>query len=251
MGQEVVKTVIQDTDDNLVGVYDKSRVGEDIMEIIGLEGPKVLINDNLEELIKKEKPDVIIDFTSPQILMNNIENGLKNGVNMIVGTTGITEPDLNKIRELIPDGTGILIVPNFALGAVLMMKYAAEIAKYMDRVEIIELHHDQKIDAPSGTALKTAEMINQNRKFKEKASLGEIEKLTGARGGEVDGIHIHSVRLPGLVAHQEIIFGGEGQSLTIRHDSYDRTSFMPGVRLALKKISELEGLVYGLEEILD
>ncbi|MFW5992099.1 MAG: 4-hydroxy-tetrahydrodipicolinate reductase, partial [Halanaerobiaceae bacterium] len=143
---------------------------------------------------------------------------------------------------------------NFALGAILMMKYAADAAKYLNDVEIIELHHDQKVDAPSGTAIKTAELIknqlNQNQQ-KQEDNVEEIEKIPGARGGEESGINIHSIRLPGLVAHQEVIFGTEGQTLKIRHDSYNRKSFMPGVKIALDKIDKIQGLVYGLEKLLD
>lgn len=253
MGQEVVKTVVNETDELLVGACDLKHTGEDILKLLALEGPEVIIYGDLAEAIKSTEPDVIIDFTSPRVVMDNIETGLSHGVDMIVGTTGITEIDLKKIDQWTKENdTRALIVPNFAIGAVLMMRFAAETARYLKDVEIIELHHNQKIDAPSGTALKTAELINAERdQSGSEEGIEEIEKLTGARGGELDGIRIHSVRLPGLVAHQEVIFGAEGQSLTIRHDSYNRKSFMPGVRLALKKISEIRGLVYGLEKIMD
>jgi len=250
MGKEVVKTVINDTKDELVGVYDKKNVGENIKSIIGIEqGNKCIIKDDLNQVIKNSDPDVIIDFTTPEIIMENIKTGLTNCVHMIVGTTGITDTDLEEIKELtLKNQVNALIVPNFALGAVLLMKFCTEAAKYMEDAEIIELHHDQKIDAPSGTAIKTAELINQNRNQEKKQK--QIEKIAGARGENKNGIHIHSVRLPGLVAHQEVIFGGEGQALTIRHDSYNRKSFMPGVKMALDKITEIDGLVYGLEKIM-
>lgn len=171
---------------------------------------------------------------------------------MIVGTTGITEVDLENIEKMARDNkANILIAPNFALGAVLMMQFAAEAAKYFSNVEIIELHHDQKVDSPSGTAIKTAELLNQKRDTMRDSELDEIEKISGARGADAEGVKIHSVRLPGLVAHQEVIFGGEGQTLLIRHDSYNRKSFMPGVKLALDKIDQISGLVYGLEHLLD
>jgi len=170
---------------------------------------------------------------------------------MIVGTTGIIEADLKEIQVMsIKSDANILIVPNFAIGAVLMMKFAKQAAKYMESVEIIELHHDRKIDAPSGTSLRTADLINKNvdKKF---ISQQKIEKLEGVRGGVKGGIHIHSIRLPGLIAHQEVLFGGKGQTLKIRHDSYDRTSFMPGIKLALEKIDKIDNLVIGLENIMD
>jgi 4-hydroxy-tetrahydrodipicolinate reductase len=251
MGQEVVKTIVEDQNNDLVGVVDVKNVGQDIYEIIGLAQEKqCLIENNLEKAIKKTNPDVIIDFTSPKVVMDNIKTGLNNQVHMIVGTTGITETDQKTINKLTKKNkVNALIVPNFAIGAVLLMKFSAEAAKYMDDVEIIELHHNQKIDAPSGTSLKTAELINNNNDF-NKYNIEEIEKLEGARGGTKNGIHIHSVRLPGLVAHQEVIFGGEGQSLTLRHDSFDRKSFMPGVRMALDKIDIISGMIYGLEKIM-
>lgn len=252
MGKEVVKTVINETDDKLVGACDIKKTGKNIVEELGLKGPECIIYDDLQEAIYKTKPEVIIDFTTPEVIMNNIKTGLKNEVHMIVGTTGITEVDMKKIDEWTNKfKVNALIVPNFAIGAVLLMDYAAKASEYMDDVEIIELHHDQKVDAPSGTALKTAALINQSKKKKNNKKTDYIEKLEGVRGGNKNGINIHSVRLPGLVAHQEVIFGSEGQTLTLRHDSYNRSSFMPGVRLALQKIETINGFVYGLEKILD
>lgn len=252
MGQEVVKTIVNELDDLLVGVCDRVNSGKDIMKILSLDGPEVIIKDSLLEAIKESEPDVIIDFTTPRVVMENIEIGLSNGINMIVGTTGITEIDLEKIENLTRENkVNALIVPNFAIGAVLMMRFAYEAAKYLDDVEIIDIHHEKKVDAPSGTAIKTAELINSARKRKEGARSDEIEKLACARGADCSGIKLHSIRLPGLIAHQEVIFGAEGQSLTIRHDSYNRRSFMPGVKLALEKIEEIDGLVYGLEKIID
>lgn len=253
MGQEVVKTICQDTEDKLVGVCDQKNIGKNIMTLLGLEEQELIIQSDLSQLIKESKVDVVIDFTTPRVVMENIETALSLGVHIIVGTTGITDVDLAKIKKLTKENqANAMIVPNFAIGAILMMRYAADAAKYLNEVEIIELHHEQKIDAPSGTALKTAELIKNNLlENKEKVKVDEIEKLTGARGGDKDGIKIHSVRLQGLVAHQEVIFGAEGQSLKIRHDSYNRKSFMPGVRLALNKINEINGLVYGLEKLLD
>jgi 4-hydroxy-tetrahydrodipicolinate reductase len=148
-------------------------------------------------------------------------------------------------------GKGIIVAPNFALGAVLMMRFAQEAARYFPDVEIIELHHDRKIDAPSGTALKTAELIAAGRVAEPGTKPAPLEKINGARGGEYLGTKIHSLRLPGLIAHQEVIFGAQGQTLTIRHDSLDRSSFMPGVILAVRKAPEIKGLVYGLDALID
>lgn len=252
MGQEVVKTVVNETDNLLVGVCDHTNIGEDISDILGLDHEQLLIKKDLRKTIEETKPDVIIDFTTPSVVMENLKVGLTNKVNMIVGTTGITDVDLKNIEKLTKENSvNALIVPNFAIGAILMMRFAAEAARYLNDVEIIELHHDQKVDSPSGTAIKTANLIKENRDCEKIEKIQEIEKLSGARGADADGIKIHSVRLPGLVAHQEVIFGAEGQSLLIKHDSYNRKSFMPGVRLALEKIDEISGLVYGLEKLLD
>jgi len=252
MGQEVVKIVVNELDDLLVAACDQVNTGRDIRDILSLDGPEIIIGDNLADMIRESSPDVIIDFTTPRVVMENIETGLTNGINMIVGTTGITEIDLEKIKMLTQKNkVNALIVPNFAVGAILMMKFAQEAAQYLDNVEIIELHHDNKLDAPSGTALKTADLINDTRNTAKTDNADAIEKVSGARGGEYKGIKIHSVRLLGLVAHQEVIFGAEGQSLCIRHDSYNRRSFMPGVKLALEKIDSIDRLVYGLEKILD
>ena len=252
MGQEVVKTIVLEREDILVGVCDRINVGKNIMELLALDAEKLIIKDDLEGLIRETRPEVIIDFTTPTVVMENIRIGLSNGVNMIVGTTGITEVDLEIIEKMARENkANILIAPNFALGAVLMMRFAAEAARYFPAVEIIELHHDQKLDSPSGTAIKTAELINKNRKEDRGSEKEEIEKLSGARGADAEGVKIHSVRLPGLVAHQEVMFGGEGQTLLIRHDSYNRKSFMPGVKLALDRIADISGLVYGLEHLLD
>ncbi|MFP4660930.1 MAG: 4-hydroxy-tetrahydrodipicolinate reductase [Halanaerobiales bacterium] len=252
MGQEVVRTVVNETDCELVGVCDYSNVGKDIMKILAIDHEPLLIKKDLQLAVRETSPDVLVDFTTPSVVMDNIKTGLQNSVNMIVGTTGITDVDLKTIEEMTDKyQVNALIVPNFAIGAILMMRFAAEAARYLNSVEIIELHHDQKVDSPSGTAIKTAELINENRNEKKSGFVQEIEKIEGARGADADGIHIHSVRLPGMVAHQEVIFGAEGQTLLIKHDSYNRKSFMPGVRLALNKIEEISGLVYGLENLLD
>ncbi|GAB6137595.1 4-hydroxy-tetrahydrodipicolinate reductase [Halanaerobaculum tunisiense] len=250
MGQAVVEMVAEVEDFKLVGAVDVSQVGQDINQLLGLEEEPVKIREDLEATLKEVNPDVVVDFTTPQIVMEQIKTTLEQGVDIVVGTTGITEVDLAQIEDLNQGANTVVIAPNFAIGAVLMMNFAQQAAKFMDDVEIIELHHNNKLDAPSGTALKTAELINENLDSTEQA-IEEIEELTGARGGQQDGINIHSVRLPGLVAHQEVIFGGEGQTFKLQHDSINRKSFMPGVELAIRRCSTVEGVVYGLENLLD
>ena len=176
---------------------------------------------------------------------------LEHGFAPVVGTTGFTSDEIKELVEFSRQKElGGLIAPNFAVGAVLLMQFAAQAAKYFPDVEIIELHHDQKKDAPSGTAIKTAELISKVRPKKHQGAMDEKEILAGARGAEMDGMRIHSVRLPGLVAHQEVIFGGQGEGLTLRHDSYDRKSFMTGVNLGIKEVVKKKELVYGLEYLL-
>ena len=187
--------------------------------------------------------DVWVDFTMPAVAYENTRFALEKGFAPVVGTTGFSE---DEIAELI----GGLIAPNFAIGAILLMEFAAKAAKYFPDLEIIELHHDKKKDAPSGTAVKTAELIREVRQAKKQGAPDEVETLKGARGADFDGMRIHSVRLPGLVAHQEVIFGAQGEGLTLRHDSYDRISFMSGVNIGIKAVVKQDKLVYGLEKLL-
>ena len=195
--------------------------------------------------------DVWVDFTMPAVAYENTHFALENGFAPVVGTTGFTPEQINDLIGLSVDKKlGGLIAPNFAIGAILLMEFAAKASKYFPDVEIIELHHDKKKDAPSGTAIKTAELISQGRESKKQGAADETESLAGARGAEFDGMRIHSVRLPGLVAHQEVIFGAQGEGLTLRHDSYDRISFMSGVNLGIKEVVKRDQLVYGLEKLL-
>ena len=242
MGKTVCAAVKADSELELVGAVDALE-GE-------VEGLKV--ETNLYAALKKFSPDVMVDFTRPNVVFQNVMTALENKVSPVVGTTGLSDEAKEKIRELAEkNSTPAFIAPNFALGAVLMMLIAQKVAKYMPDVEIIELHHDKKLDAPSGTAELTAKMISEVRPPHKQGHPEEVERLQHVRGAEVDGIRIHSVRLPGYVAHQEVIFGGLGQTLTIRHDSTGRDSFMPGVVLACKKIRGLSGLTDGLDKILD
>lgn len=251
MGREVVKAVIAEDDMEIVGALDMKNSGADIGPLIGLEPIGVEVERNLGRLLMEKEVDVVVDFTGPETVYKNIKTVLDNRVRAVVGTTGLLTEQLKEISSRAEtEGLGVVVAPNFAIGAVLMMKFAAQAAKYLPHVELIELHHDQKLDAPSGTALKTAELIQQNRAAFKQGHVNEYEKIAGARGGDVDGMRIHSVRLPGLIAHQEVIFGGLGQTLTIRHDSLTRESFMPGVVLSIRKVMDLKGVVYGLENLI-
>lgn len=250
MGQEVVRAITAADDMELVGACDVACSGASIGDVVGLPELKVCVDADFEVMLNHAGPNVIVDFAKP-FVMENTRTALKQGIALVIGTTGLSPAELEEIDKLAKDaGTAAMVIPNFAVGAVLMMKFAAEAAKYLPNVEIIELHHDKKIDAPSGTAIKTAEMIDAARR----AAGVEPEKPLGgddpARGDNRNGVHVHSVRLPGLVAHQEVVFGGTGQTLTIRHDSIDRTSFMPGVLLAVRRAGELRGLIYGLDRLL-
>ena len=198
---------------------------------------------------------VVVDFTSPDAVMENAAWAVENGIHAVVGTSGFSEPRYDQIRQWLESrpALGVIVVPNFAIGAVLMMEFAARAAKHFTSVEIIELHHPNKVDAPSGTAQRTAEMIAAARAA---AGLGAVpdatrDELAGARGTEVEGIHVHSIRSAGLVAHQEVIFGAAGETLTIRHDSLDRASFMPGVLLAIRSVVTRPGLTIGLGPLLE
>lgn len=251
MGREICQAVLDNEELQLAGAFDLQGNGEDIGEVLGRKKLGILIRNLSSDALTGQKIQVMVDFTTPMAVMDNIKISLDCGIRPVVGTTGITQVDLQLINEWVEKASlSAFIAPNFALGAVLMMKFAQVAARYFKQAEIIELHHDQKIDAPSGTSIKTAEMIAAGRR-EEPQSREELLKLAGARGAVAENVHIHSVRLEGLIAHQEVIFGGLGQTLSIRHDSYDRKSFMPGVMLAIKKVTSLKGLVYGLENLLD
>lgn len=252
MGSEAVKTVINREGLELVAALDYKHVGESLSELeMFPPNLNVPIYLNLTQLITETKPDVLIDLTNPQSVYEHTKEALLHNVRPVVGTTGFTDDQLNELTELAKEQmVGCIIAPNFAIGAVLMMKFAKEAAKYLPHVEIIEMHHDRKLDAPSGTGIKTAQMIAEVREEMNQGHPNEKETISGARGANFEGMHIHSVRLPGLVAHQEVLFGGDGQMLTIRHDSYNRESFMSGVVYCVEKVMDLDKLIYGLENIL-
>jgi 4-hydroxy-tetrahydrodipicolinate reductase len=233
MGAEVVKAVNEAADLELVAALD--------------------LGDSLDQLVSNGA-QVVVDFTTPDSVMANLEFLIANGINAVVGTTGFDDARVAKVKSLASASpkVGVLIAPNFAIGAVLMMEFAAKAAKYFESAEIIELHHPNKVDAPSGTASRTADLMTQARKD---AGLGAMPDATNSglpasRGADVGDIPVHSIRLRGLIAHQEVLLGGLGETLTIRHDSLDRAGFMPGVLLGVRKVVSNPGLTFGLEKFM-
>lgn len=205
-----------------------------------------------ETLLKRVRPRVVVDFTRAEAAMANARLAFRYGASPVIGTSGLSERDVDELRRLADSsGLGAVLAPNFAIGAALAMHFARLAARYFPAAEIIELHHDGKLDAPSGSALATAQAMREAKGADFKDTPTEEFTLAGVRGGETGGIRIHSVRLPGLVAHQEIIFGGPGQILTIRHDSTSRESFVPGVVLACKAVVQRQGLIYGLDKLME
>lgn len=252
MGRETVRMIAGEDHFKLTGAVARSHKGEDVGQVNGIGEVGVSLTDSLEEALEQGQPDVLVDFTTPSLVKRHMELAIEAGIRPVVGTTGLTEEEMHELDELCRERElGGIIAPNFAVGAVLMMVFASKAAKYLPDVEILEMHHDRKLDAPSGTALKTAELISGERQEKRQGHPEEKEILEGARGGYRDGFRIHSVRLPGLVAHQQVLFGGSGELLTLRHDSMNRESFMPGVKLAVEEVMERKGLIYGLEKVMD
>jgi 4-hydroxy-tetrahydrodipicolinate reductase len=251
MGQIVTRAIADADDMALVAAIDRSGVGQQIGRLIGRPSVDVPISDELDRLLEAEV-EVAVDFTHPDVVMDDVRWCIAHAIHVVVGTTGVSERDLEEIERLLDDEGGesnVVVAPNFAIGAVLMQRFAGLAAAYFPAAEIIELHHAGKADSPSGTALATARRILEATGGTDRSP--GPESLDGVRGGALDGVRIHSVRLPGLVAHQEVILGGEGQTLTIRHDSTDRTSFVPGVLLAVREVSTRPGLTVGLEPLLE
>jgi 4-hydroxy-tetrahydrodipicolinate reductase len=237
----------------------KGRMGSEACKAVDATSDLELVaaldlGDSLDQLLSRGA-QVVVDFTHPDSVMGNLEFAIKNGINVVVGTTGFDEKKLQQIAGWLAaqPKTGALIAPNFGLGAVLMMQFAAKASKYFESAEIVELHHPNKADAPSGTAARTAELINEARASVKKNAMPDAttSSLEGARGALIGDVHVHSVRLRGLVAHQEVILGDLGETLTIRHDSIDRTGFMPGVLLGIRKVISYPGLTFGLEHFMD
>jgi 4-hydroxy-tetrahydrodipicolinate reductase len=231
----------------------KGRMGSEVVRAVSAAddltlGPAYDVGDPLD----LAGVDVAVDFTHPSAVMGNLKACIDAGVHAVVGTTGFDDERLAQLRSWL-EGTpvGVLVAPNFGVAAVLMMRFAAQAAPFFDSVEIVELHHPGKADAPSGTARRTAELVAQARAGMAAMPDATSQALEGARGALVDGVHVHAVRMAGMVAHQEVILGGQGETLTLRHDSYDRASFMPGVLLGVRRIASRPGLTVGLEHLLD
>ncbi|MBN1299157.1 MAG: 4-hydroxy-tetrahydrodipicolinate reductase [Actinobacteria bacterium] len=252
MGSAITKELLKEKDIEIVGGFDRINIGKDIGEFAGSAKIFSTVSDRYED-IKALNPDILLDFTNSELSFNTINWAVDNSTDIIVGSTGFTRDMLEKIENKAQNGKSrVFIVPNFSIGAVIMMELAAIAAKYFDSCEIIEFHHNKKKDAPSGTAALTAEKIKAVKTFsKERLYSGESETLEGSRGAFSDGVHIHSVRLNGFLAHQEVIMGTTGQTLTIRHDSIDRLTFYPGVILAIRKINTLSNFTYGLDKIIE
>jgi 4-hydroxy-tetrahydrodipicolinate reductase len=248
MGATVCQAVAADPDLELVAAVDPHHSGLDLRQVAKVDSPDLQVASSAEELLR-QGAEVAVDFTVVDAARRNLEFLAANGIHAVVGTTGFSDRDYDDIRSSFKN-SNCLIAPNFAIGAVLMMRFAEIAAPFFETAEIIELHHDQKVDAPSGTAMMTAQrMASASDDWAADPTVTTL--LPGARGGRGPGdIPVHSVRLRGLVAHQEVLLGTAGQSLTIRHDSYDRSSFMPGVVLSVKRIADVPGLTIGLEGLL-
>lgn len=231
----------------------KGRMGAEVVRVVEAADDLTLAGAfDVDDELDLSDADVVVDFTHPDAVMGNLRACVEAGVHAVVGTTGFDEGRLSELRDLLQGkDVGVLIAPNFGIAAVLMMQFAAQAARYFESVEIVELHHARKADAPSGTARRTAELVAAARQGMAPMPDATTTSLDGARGADVDGVRVHAVRLAGLVAHQEVILSGAGESLTIRHDSYDRASFMPGVLLGVRQIASRPGLTVGLEHLLD
>ena len=248
MGREVCGSVFEDPELQLMGAVDPASPGEETPLELVKAGITVLpVRDDLDT----GTIDVMVDFTRADAAVENISWATDNGIHSVVGTTGITEPDMKRISGLADSGkANIVLAANFALGAVLMMKFSETAARVFDQCEIVEMHHRGKLDAPSGTAIETAKRVG-NVSGEDRIPPADERKVKGSRGGRLGDVQIHSVRLNGLVAHQEVIFGSSGQTLRIRHDTIERSCFMPGVLIAIKKVGSTPGLTIGLEPLLD
>lgn len=250
MGQQVMKAVAGAPDLEIAGAYDPGCPGK---EVPGGEETFTCYAE-LEAAIDACNPDILVDFSRPDAVAGNLRVALAKGVHCVVGTTGVSQEEFIAIhKDNATPGTNLFVAPNFTTGAVLMMQFAKMAAQYFPDAEVIEFHHNGKLDAPSGTAMLTARMISEARGADVSTAPGketEIDGCEGARGAQVDDVPVHSVRSDGYVAHQEVIFGSPGQTLTIRHDSIDRSSYMPGVLLALRNVTTIDGVVVGLDKLM-
>lgn len=239
MGRTIAAAVGAAEDLTLEALFDPGAVGE-VIEGVTVAGEPGVV----------EGCDVVVEFTTPSVVMHNLDAWRSLGVHAVVGTSGFTDERIAGVKSAWGEGPpNCLIVPNFSIGAVLMMRFAESAAPYFSAAEVIELHHDRKADAPSGTAVATAGRIGR-AKAEQRRAVESAELIPGARGGSVEGVSIHSVRLPGLLAHQEVLFGNDGEILEIRHDTTDRAAFVPGVLLALRRVREMPGVTVGLDALL-
>ena len=249
MGREILSSLCQADGLKAVGAIDL-EAKQDFLALPDGSG-EIPFSTNLESILSHCRPDVMVDFTIRDATMAAAQVATKQGVNLVIGTTGLSSEDIGEIKRLCHNrDLGAIIAPNFSLGAALMVHLAKLAARYFDYAEVIEKHHDGKADAPSGTAIDTAKAMLEMRGKPFNYPVPLKESLTGTRGGQIEGVGIHSVRLPGLLAHQEVIFGARGQTLTIRHDSISRESFTPGVIMAIREVVKIKGVIYGLENIL-
>ncbi|MCT7983291.1 4-hydroxy-tetrahydrodipicolinate reductase [Laspinema sp. A4] len=258
MGREVVQAVSEAPDMILVGAVDRNPeyLGQDIGEVIGCGPLEIPVLNDLEGTLgmalQEKQSAVMVDFTHPNSVYENTRAAIAYGIRPVIGTTGMSPEQIQDLATFAEKSSiGCAIIPNFSIGMVLLQQAAIAASQHFDHVEIIELHHNQKADAPSGTAIQTAQMLAEMGKTFNPPQVKETEKIAGARGSDAgEGIRIHSIRLPGLIAHQEVIFGAPGQVYTLRHDTSDRACYMPGVLLSIRKILQLKTLVYGLEKLL-
>lgn len=250
MGRTVIEAVMSAEDMSLCGGVDPAYPETLISELVA-GAPRVAIAETVEQGVAAFEPEVMVDFTQPSALMHNIPSALHENVACVVGTTGFTDEMIQQVCDLCDQcNTPAVIAPNFSIGANLMMKFAAEAAALMDYASVLEAHHENKLDAPSGTAMATAERMREVRGEDFEHQQSQHIGLEGVRGGEVGGVSVHSVRMPGVVANQTVTFGGEGETLSIEHVTTGRGCFMPGVLLAVREVRNLTGLVCGLEELL-
>jgi 4-hydroxy-tetrahydrodipicolinate reductase len=253
MGRAAVRTVSRRDDMTLVGALGRTTgIGQDAGTTAGAGAIGVPITASLPDLFLVGRPTVLVDLSRGESAVEHARVAFDHRVPVVIGATGLSADAVAALRERAEaEGVGAILAPNFALGALLMMEFARKAARFFPHVEIIELHHDRKRDAPSGTAARTARLVAEARGAAPPPAVTETTTVDGARGGSVDGVRVHSVRLPGLVAHQEVLFGGPGQTLTIRHDSTSEESFMPGLVLAIQRVGALRHMVEGLEHVLD
>lgn len=251
MGREVLAAVSAARDLELVGAVDRGFGGASCRDLCGEDVPDLVVEEKLGALLDTCKPDVLVDFTHGGVAPSHALSALQRGISPVIGTSGLGFEDVNAIRDACEQySTPGILVPNFAIGAVLMMKFATLAAPYMPYCEVVEMHHEKKIDSPSGTAMYTAELISGARAGTPDEVSGAIEKVEGARGARSKGVRVHSVRMPGFVASQEVLFGSDGERLSLRHDSMDRKSFMPGVVLACREIRNRTGFMVGLDALM-